>query len=1207
MRSCTTLLLVILAGCGPELVPAQPPASTQSFGEKFFTIACQRVAYTSSLRALELAEEAREQDPALALPPVDVSGSRYRLACRLGPEHLPASARADDPKVATLVQNRDPMAEAVNLIFPGAELSDLQDYMVGILPQTDSDAFPALVRQGAAVIGALEKDPALHAALARLDGRIGYRPRKVCLGLMREALQYPELHALLARLIELVSEGGKGHQAFLDVVEALSFELRRAEPVADAADSQRTLRLALELLLRQDPAFGSTPADPMLLVRRDHRGLALVRPDAGKQLPAPFVDKNADGLADADGLGRFVTLGNIAAPAPFRLDQKAPDTAPGRDASGRALDLKGQPLYEYLDLDTTLLAALSRDAVSMVDPKKDDIVQLLLGVSGLMGERRPAARQGKGDEALKYLGFDTAKAPLLDLIHGALQLLRDPDIDPTLEAAQLLLTKHEAPTARLVAAALDASDRGKKHPEAQLDPKSNFYDDLVVVLQKVSATPGLLEDLIRAFADPRTKNLAGMFANYLKHKDVHVLDPSTSKVLNPVYKVPVDRSKVDSGHDRSIQQRLMHIINNTHHMKMCNKEGATIGLDIFGYTLKVAGPYKACELYEIAGGANFYVQSIARLRGSGNALTQTPKARLRLKTENMSGVGGTLLKGVLSTLGEGKVLSMIGGIDGLCHESSSDECHPTTEAVNRLMFMDPLPAMLAKIQDPAIDIDGHQVNQYHVGTLLSWEVRHPQYSCSANDPCQFYDALRPVVQAFADHNAEDLFLDLMSVLHRHFASKQSKTHQYADPLKPDFAWGSGIVSWEPLLVEILEQGDLLGALNAAAGALDTLKLASGKPAKEALARTIGYLVDPVRSKGLSYRDGRTSSLTTDGTKTVPGGVSPFYLLADAFAAKRAALAKLEAGPDKRLAEAWRSSTSDLVDIFLGTEGTPSTKRFKNRRLVPAGVALVDFLRARLKAHASDLDSWLGKTLPQSLEETLSGPIVARAADLLRIVDGEPGVKDALYGAIAFLIDEAKQSSAFRATLTGVADMVQLLLDDADLVPVARALGEAASPKNGLIDAALRFLGPALDADATGAACDTAAECGAEQACVPLAVKRATGASCSADKDCGPGGACSASGECFRARSCSRQTLTRILRNAYQEQTPGKSPVQTLLDLATELHRLRPGEGTPYAGEDFAEAFRQARDFLANEETGLEKFFSIVKSRCGGPCPTTKAP
>ena len=71
----------------------------------------------------------------------------------------------------------------------------------------------------------------------------------------------------------------------------------------------------------------------------------------------------------------------------------------------------------------------------------------------------------------------------------------------------------------------------------------------------------------------------------------------------------------------------------------------------------------------------------------------------------------------------------------------------------------------------------------------------------------------------------------------------------------------------------------------------------------------------------------------------------------------------------------------------------------------------------------------------------------------------------------------------------------------------------------------------------------------------------------------------------------------------QVQTPGKSPMQTLFDLATELHRRQPGARTPYTGPDFQQAFKEAREFLADQQTGLVKFFEIVKTRCGGPCPT----
>lgn len=1127
-------LVPLGGGCGPELEPQQRPAFSESFGHKFYTISCQRVAYTSSRRA-------HAADPSR---PTDVSGSTYRRTCKYGPHFLPPGAAQRDPKVATLAHHYKPMVQAVDLIFPGKELSDLQDYLVAVLPLTDNDAFPGLVRKGASVLRTMEQDSELHWALARMDGRVGYRPRDVCFGVVKELLSYDKMHETLGALLGLVGEQGKGHRAFLELTEALSAELRSTqavhrlpEPIHPGA-RDRTMRLALDLLLSEDPAFASKGGKPMPIVRRDWRGVAQVAARSGK-IPPPFVDLDQDGLADLDGLGNYVTNPKGAsAPQPFVLDTRAPDSAPSRDGQGRALDGAGKLIYRYIDADRTLMAALSRDAAEIMDPDKRTGTNLILGLSGLMGDRVPASKTFPGGEKLEFRGFDTRQAPALDLIHGALQLLRDPAILDTLDATDQLLAKHEAPLTRVLDAALDGYDLADKprYDSARIAPSSTLYDDLIAVVQKIAAKDNgkLLEDLIRALGDPRTKNLGGMLANYFKYRDVHQLDKDNDKVVNPTFTQVVDRTKPDTAHNRSIQQRLQHIINNTHGMKMCNKDNACIGLKLLGKDLCVAR-FKKCELFEVKNGALFYMQSIARLRDSKGQLTSTPKAHLRLKTENMP----LWMSAIVKSVGTDAVLKLMTGIDGM-------SSHPTTEAINRLMFIDPLPTTLALAQDPAVDIDGHQVNTYHVGSLLSWEVPHPQYSCSNNDPCHFYDAIRPLIQAFADHDAEVLFLDLIRVLHRHWPSKQSKTHQFTAPGKPDFAHGTASVRYEPLIVDLM-QTDLMPALSALGPVLDKLKLSDGRPAKRALVLTVSFLVDPTRSPGLTYRDGTKQSKTNAG-EIVAGGVSPFYLLADALAAKDAALARLRTS-DRLVADAWDSSTSDLVDIFLEVEGTGVNKRFKNRRIVPAARLVLELARERIKAHRQlgDSDSWLGQELPGAIERRLSSPVVARAADFLRIVEQDTRVRDAIYGLVGYLIDEANRNPTFRATVSGIVDMVQLLLDDADIVPVLRAFGEALSPKNGLMRAALRFLDPAVALD-------------------------------------------------------DNRTLCGILRNAYKEQSPGKSPIQTLLDLATELHRVKPGEGTPYSGADFREALAQSRDFLENQHTGLEKFFEIVKNRCGGPCP-----
>jgi hypothetical protein len=1211
IRIALLLAAITSTACAPELGPSPTNLGlTQTFGEKFFTIACQRVAYTSSLRAAELAS----QDPTAEVPPVDVAGTRYRVACRLGPDFLPDFAADQDPKVATFVKARASFVEAIDLIFPEDQLPSLQDYMVKLLPLSDDDSFPDLVRKAGAVMQELEDDPelktALYSGLARLDTRVGYRPRAVYLGLIREVLGYTELQPALSQVMQQIGEGGPAHQAFLDLMEALGFELRDAQRVAKPGDSERTLRLALNLLTTQSPVFAGEPS-PVLLVRRDARGLASVKSSGGK-VPAPFVDKDGDGVPDMDGLGRFVTSTGTLAPAPFRVDTSLPDTAPARDSNGRALDGAGQPLYDYVDLDTTVLAALARDSVKLLDSSTDRAFQLAMGATGLLGDRMasakayPASAAGAdGTSTLPFTGFDTAHAPLLDLLYSFMQVLRDPTTDSTLDLVKILLRDHEGVTSRLVGAALDAKEIGKKHPEAQLEPTSNLYDDLVPLLRQVAYTCGtqvlkpgqpcdggrrwLLEDVMDALADARTRNLPGMLMNYFNYRDVYQLDATTQKVTNPGFHQLVDRTQPDTGTNRSLQQRLFHMINNTNGMKICNKENACFGVTLMGTDLCLAH-FKTCDLFEVDNGALFYTQSIACLRNANGTTTYdpkigrcTPKAYLRLKTENMPG----WLSTIVSAVGEDYLLSFATKIDGM-------STHPTTEAVNRQMFVYPMPGSLGLMQDPGVDVDGHivpdhldgngqLVTGYHQNILFAWEQQHPQFSCNENtDPCYFYQSFRPTVQAFADHDSEKLFLDILSTLHRHWASRSSKTFQFANPKAPDFAWGSAAVTWEPLIAEVLKKGELFDALCDLGAALKSLKLSDGTSAKIGLTLAAQGLLDPARTPGLAYRDGRTQSYTTDSKNPITGGVSPFYLLADAFAAKRAQLAKLATGPNARLATAWNQSTSDLVDIFLGVEkyvdsDGRSSWRFSNRRLPVVAQVVVDFLRGRLAVHKTrgDTDAWLSQELPADVERVLAGPAFARAADLIRILDTQPAAKKALYDLASYLITELTGSSTFRTAITGLADVIQMVLDDDDLVPVAHALGRALDPARGLIPAALRFLWPALDADSADGCSPNAPKCGQGERCITL------------------GG-----GE----SRCSREMLTHVLRNAWKEQSPGKSPVQTLLDLSTELHRLVPGAGTPYTGADFAEAFRQARDFLVNTETGLVKFFEIIKARCDGPCP-----
>src|SRR5438067_3694169 len=117
--------------------------------------------------------------------------------------------------------------------------------------------------------------------------------------------------------------------------------------------------------------------------------------------------------------------------------------------------------------------------------------------------------------SLNYNGFDLTQSPVLDLVHGFVQLLGDPSADSTFQSTATLLNQYESPTARLIGAMLDASDRGKKHPEAMVPETSVLYDDLMPLVNRILLVKGLPEDLLSALEDPRAKDLAPMIARLM--------------------------------------------------------------------------------------------------------------------------------------------------------------------------------------------------------------------------------------------------------------------------------------------------------------------------------------------------------------------------------------------------------------------------------------------------------------------------------------------------------------------------------------------------------------------------------------------------------------------------------------------------------------------------------------------------------------------
>lgn len=1086
---------LLATACSPTLDTTRVPADEGSFGTTVYTLACKRVAHQSDLA---------DGDEV-----VDVRGDLYRAFCRTGAD-APSPAY---PAVLALDDGRAPLVRALDTTFPATDLAALQSYLTSndFLDVYDDGTAEASVERLAAMFAAAADDPDFAPALSRLEGRAGYRPLRPALGALRAVADWEGLNDLLLVLIDAITEGGPARGEFERFQLAVARELMDTDIAPDRDAPDRTARLAVEMLLGESPLLGT--GKPRLLVRRDIRGLAVVLPDpATGALPPPFADADSDGWADADSQGRFVDATGApleVAPPPFSTPY-APDTAVARDSDDRALvDAGGRPVYAYIDLDRTVLAALARDARTLFDPLRGTALDLLRGASALIGARQTTTHTYGDGSTIEYRGYDTSSSALLELLHGILGLLRDPAIDDTLGLLRSLLVDHEPEAARLFEAMFEVADLGDQHPEAVLGTSSALYDDLVPVVQEILATPGLAEDLLRALEDPALRNLDDRFAEFMTYKDRLDYDPATQDIVGSLA-TPVDRAMDDDDWNRSLMQRLLHLIADSSGVEMCNKQDAVIRDPFFGFVIQ---SYDRCELLQINDLAVFYVQSIAYLKdASGNVVYDDrglpmPKAELPLEFNN------ALIESVLS--------------DDLMEEESTIDgfrSHPTPHALNRVLLLDPAPAFIQDTMDPAICKDGDRFIDAHGGTLPVWELNG------------FYDQIRPIVQAFADHDAEHLFVDLLVVVHSHYPSRESVQHQSVNPSGHGYAKASNVRAWEPMMIDVLTGTDLWEAVTESAATLNTLPVPSGKTAPRALADAARYIFTP--RPDLTKRLGASSTVTADGRPV--DTLSPWYVLADAYALKRAVLA--EAGAE---GEAWERAVGEVVDLLVRGEKSGDVWRFRNPRFRGVAVASIDFLRGRLAAHraAGDVDDWLAHDLPDRGEEILSGPVFAGAADFVLALNASPEARAALEQLHVYLTSELSFDEVFQTCITVAADLLQLYLDDPDVVPIARFVGRVFDPAFGLVASHLAFVRQARHADQDG-------------------------------------------------------TLHRLMRNLLAEESEGRTALSRIVDAICEVNRLNPyvDRGKPMSADDYRSTFRAVARFLFDERRSLRTFVDIVANR-----------
>ena len=1112
-----TIVAVIVSiggsGCASDLDTTPRTVDEGSFGQVVVTLACQRLAYVEDL-----------QD---GNPQVDVAGARYREACR-GNVATPADAPLS---MAALLAERDSLVAAVDAAMPAELLPEVQAFLTSddFLARYDDDsatsaidAVVAFLRlaagqddTGAQVSGAMRE------ALARLSQQEGYAPSDALLGILHAVTRYPDLYALSLALGDVLAPDGRARPALEELLQSASATLRHAEGRGVDGSLLSNGQLALTLMLRERDGFasGEAQARTIPLVRRDPRGVAQVQPRADGNLPAPFIDADGDGAADIDEQGAFILspLAETGAidPAPFAL---APDTDfapwPFRDAAGHALvSAGGARLFQYLNLDRTLLAALMREIGPMVGPDIGAGLDVITGARALMGPRRMRERVYNDGEVFRFEGYELAASPLMDMAHGYLQLGRMDSVDDTLALATALLEQRQPEVARLLEAFTRAERLGDEFPEAVLADNAPFWDEMAnVVIAEMIKKDGLIEDLMAALEQPEIAELALLIGDYMRYRDRFSFDEERNVVGD--FMTEVDPTAVDTRFDRSIWQRLIHLIDDTNGARLCNKQDAVvrvIGIPLF---------FDECGLFQIDNLAEFFAQSMAYAKDSdGDIIFDGGEPRSGATFEWSSFLIDAAPNGLVDLIIEGG-----SGIDGF-------RTHPTPEALIRVLFLDPTPSFVANIIDPVVSRDVHDVREYHGDTLQVWEVR------------QFFDKFRPIIQAFADHDAEYIFVDFISVLHRHWPSADSPDHQSTDRDSADFAWGSGALRYQPFLSEVFARQEFMPALVEGMPGLNEVEM-EGRRATDIVESFVGDLFTPM--DGLAKRDGTTSTQTEDG-RDVPV-LSPWYVLADAYASKRERLDLVDGA-----GAGWDRAARAANDALFRGQFNQTTEawEFANPEIVPITTEVIAYVRERLAVHdaAGDRQTWLEQQLLADLTLVIDSPTFAATMDFMTaLADSEAAAE--LEAFASFLLADQAAEGNFAVFLTAAADLLQLIvLDDDNMVPVAHFAGEALRLERDYVLRPLDFLHDVHRLDTAIA-----------------------------------GG--------------NAGVLITLAGNFFTPHRSGRMPVSDIVDGIAEVERERPDleRGQRYASGDFRAILGSVAEFLDDEKRGLRKFIAIIKGR-----------
>ncbi len=842
---------------------------------------------------------------------------------------------------------------------------------------------------------------------------------------------------------------------------------------------------------------------------------------------------------------------------------------------------------------------------------------------------------------LSYDAFHPESSPLVDLVYALGVMMSDPMMDDLLQLGRQLAAQNPQALARLVGLGLQIKKIADAHPEAHIPASSTLWDELLDDVAKIAhvqdgiGAGGVLEDLLLAFAQDETPRLQQTFAAYIQYKDALDYDHNSTSgglmnALNgpawnlasndtqPLH-VPVDRTTPDVPGNQSGLQRFMQLLNDANGLDVCTKAGAVAHIQLNLNTVSSIFPNTAIPIDYPTNSAVPLVCAFVGAPAPPNPLPQCGILRIQnvdalLLDVALGRATFDIRDDCLKAIMNSSLTSLVGGVDNFLQAQSGIagfDTHPTVPGIARLVYFDTphdgLPGdtnpstqttadFLSGILDPVgttvcpltpfKDTDGTVLNLRTCTTFNdSIRGRDPGYLFPIEE-FSFVQNVQGLAQAFDDHGASLMFVDLFDTLHLHWADSQVPTTE-CDPTLPrtDARWCSqdGAVTYEPLLADVMTNTDVLQALHDTVPIIQKTMVqhceeldpvshecekTSARTGVQVLAQAVRVMVDPAQNQGLTDRHGVQTAPRNDGT-TNPQ-VTPIYLFIDALDAIDAAFTTwAQAHPSDNRQPTWRSARSQLVDEFLSVSGTGTASTWQNQAIPAILPPLLDALQSQILAQCPDRSSraactyWM-QQMPQNLSDVVGGPTFAALMDLLDAIRQNDSARGQLEQLLQYLLGPGANPDTQAATMAATVDVLSILSDDTNLSPFYHAsadvLGAQVTDPNGnlvrrgLADAAIEVLAHVFA---------TAHDSKGNELC-----------SMEVDPN---------------------QAIASVLGNFVTPISATQSPpIEALMDVTADVNRAHPNLTTKLDGADYANIANEISEFCLDPASGLEQVYTVVR-------------